>query len=58
MNKSSKKLISLLMALVLVGGLLSAGTVAFGNDTVEINAQNFPDETFRQVVKEYYDTEI
>lgn len=56
MNKSSKKLISLLMALVLAVGLLSAGTVAFGNDTVEINAQNFPDETFRQVVKEYYDT--
>ena len=55
MKKNTKRLISLLLALVLVLGCSSA-IVAFAEDLVAINEVNFADSVFRQVVSEYYDS--
>lgn len=52
--KKSKKLLSLLVAVVLLMSCFSA-FVANADDSVAINSINFPDATFRQVVAEYYD---
>ena len=52
--KKSKKSLSLLLALVFSIGCFSV-IVANAEDTVLINAANFPDATFRSAVAEYYD---
>ncbi|MGN1328196.1 MAG: leucine-rich repeat domain-containing protein [Eubacterium sp.] len=54
MKRFSKKLLSVLLALVLATGSL-AGIVAYADDLVAINETNFPDVTFRRVISENYD---
>ena len=49
-----KRFAVILMILVLAAVLLSVS--AFAADAVQINASNFPDETFRSYVKENFDT--
>lgn len=54
MKKHSKKLLSILLALVLAAGSLT-GIVAYAEDLVALNEVNFPDATFRRVIAESYD---
>lgn len=54
MKNLSKKLLSVLLALVLAAGTMT-GIVAYAEDLVAINAANFPDATFREVISDYYD---
>ena len=54
MKRFSKKLLSILLALVLGAGALT-GIVAYADDLVAINETNFPDATFRRVISENYD---
>ncbi len=55
MNKSFKKKLSLLLALVVSLCALSGYGFAFADTLIGINYANFPDDAFRQVVSEYYD---
>lgn len=54
MKNFSKKLLSVLLALVLAAGTLTAA-VAYADDLVAINASNFTDAVFRQAIADYYD---
>lgn len=55
MNKKTKKLLSVLLALVIAVTSMAGMLIAFGDDLVAINETNFPDATFRQAVADYYD---
>lgn len=52
--KSNKKYLSLLLAVVSIICCFSV-VVANADDTVLLNAANFPDATFRTAIAEYYD---
>lgn len=57
MNKNIKKYLSLLLSLTILLGCFSISFTAFGDDEIEINAENFPDPVFMKIVKERYDTD-
>lgn len=56
MNKLAKKFICVLTSAVLALSCASCAFLAAAEDTVAINAVNFPDAVFRQVISENYDT--
>lgn len=51
MSKSLKKILSLLLALVLLSTSLAAGISVYGEDEIVINSINFPDEEFEKYVR-------
>ena len=53
--KVKKKLLSILLALVMLLGMLPLSVMASGEGDVAINAANFPDANFREFVKQYDD---
>jgi hypothetical protein len=55
MNKSFKKKLSFLLALIVALCALSGYGFANADTLIGINATNFPDDAFRQVVLDYYD---
>lgn len=55
MNKSFKKKLSFLLALVIALAALSGYGFANAATTVAINFANFPDDAFREVISDYYD---
>ena len=57
MKHKTSKLLSILLALVMMAGLLPLGQVAYasGEGDVAIDATNFPDANFREFVKQYDD---
>lgn len=55
MSKSFKSILSLTLASVLTMSFLLVGMTVFGEDLVEVNAVNFPDNNFRRVVSECFD---
>lgn len=57
MNSKIKKKLSLLFAVFTVFSVFTIGLTAYGEDNVVINEINFPDETFRNVIKSEYDTD-
>lgn len=57
MKKFSEKLLSLLLVTVLALCTLSGIITAYADGPVAIDEVNFPDETFRKVVAEYYDND-
>ena len=56
MNKVLKKNLSALFAFILALSCFTGLVFANAQDGVEINAVNFPDDHFRSVVEERYDT--
>lgn len=50
-----KKSIASVLALLTLATCLSMGSVAFAEDLVAINEQNFPDKTFRDYISEHLD---
>lgn len=50
MNKSFKKIMSLLISAFLVSTALGAGQLAAGSDKIAIDSENFPDPVFREVL--------
>ena len=56
MSKKLKKYLSVLLAMVLATGCLSA-VVAFADDSVALNEINFPDANFRAYLSENVDTD-
>ena len=56
MNKVLKKNSSALFAFILALSCFTGLVFANAQDGVEINAVNFPDDHFRSVVEERYDT--
>lgn len=57
MNKKIKKNLSLLIAVFTVFSVFTIGLTAYGEDNVAINEFNFPDATFRNVIKSEFDTD-
>lgn len=57
MNKTLKKNISALLAVIMALSCFTGLMFANAQDGVEINAANFPDESFRNYVLSMYDTE-
>ncbi len=57
MKIKNKKRLSLLLVGILIISLLSVCIFAFADDNVEINAENFPDFNFRNVISFMYDTD-
>lgn len=55
MSKSFKSILSLTLASVLTMSFLLVGMTVFGEDLVEVNAVNFPDDNFIKVVSECFD---
>lgn len=55
--KKNKKLLSLLLAAVLIAASMTSGIIAFAGNPVAINAANFPDENFRTIVSLECDTD-
>lgn len=53
MNKKLKKYLSLLLSLTILLGCFSIGFTAHGADEIEINAENFPDPLFMEIVKQF-----
>ena len=51
-----KKHLSLLLAVLLIISTVFLGILAFAEDEIEINAENFPDDNFRNAVAFMYDT--
>ena len=56
MKKFVKKHISLLLAAMLVITTAALSVIAFAVDEVELSAENFPDENFRNAIAYMYDT--
>lgn len=56
MKTKTKKVLALLLAFTLVMTCFAAGLTVFGDSNVAINAANFPDPVFRNLVADKYDT--
>jgi uncharacterized protein YfkK (UPF0435 family) len=57
MKKHIKKHISLLLAALLIISTAAMSLIAFADDNVEINAENFPDQNFRDAISLMYDVD-
>lgn len=55
MNKNIKKKLSLLLSIVMLIAVTNIAPIAFGDDLVAINSDNFPDATFIKLVEQEYD---
>lgn len=56
MNNNLKKKLSLLLSAVMIFTMFSIAPFAFGDDLVAINSTNFPDNNFRRLIDETYNT--
>ena len=56
MKRFIKEHLSLLLASLLLIATISLGILAFAEDEVELSAENFPDNNFRNAVALMYDT--
>ena len=57
MKKHIKKHISLLLAALLIISAAAMSSIAFADDNAEINAENFPDQNFRDAISLMYDVD-
>lgn len=55
MQKRTKKLVGVLLALLMISGCFTGVISAYAEESVPIDAAHFPDEGWRQIVAEYYD---
>lgn len=55
MQKRTKKLLGVLLALLIVSGCFTGALSALAEESVPIDAAHFPDEGWRQIVSLYYD---
>lgn len=55
MQKRTKKLVGVLLALLMISGCFTGIISAYAEESVPIDASHFPDEGWRQIVAEYYD---
>lgn len=58
MNNSIKKKLSILLSIVMLTAILNIVPIAFGDDLVAINSNNFPDATFIRIVEQEYDKNL
>lgn len=55
MQKRTKKLLGVLLALLIVSGCFTGALSALAEESVPIDAAHFPDEGWRNIVSQYYD---
>lgn len=55
MQKRTKKLLGVLLALLIVSGCFTGALSALAEESVPIDAAHFPDEGWRKIVSQYYD---
>ncbi len=58
MNKNVKKKISLLLSAVMLITIINIVPIAFGDDLVALNSNNFPDTTFIRLIEQEYDKNL